>query len=92
MEKLLHECVDCIAITILLKKPSTTSVKITPYLSKADRIRHGILMKERWKLISSGSSRSDIKVRDSSIYLNHVLFGKLDNQNSFQIIAPSSGL
>ena len=77
--------------SILSARPSPGSnVSIKPDLSKSDRLRHSILMKERWKLISSGSSRADIKVRGSSLFLHNTLHGSLDSCNNY-VISDASG-
>ena len=41
-------------------------------------------MKERWKLIQSGHDRKVIKIRNSSIFVNGRLHGRVSN-NSLQI-------
>ena len=55
--------------------PPTVTVK--PDRSLSERKVDKILMSERWKLIKAGSNRRSIRIRNSSIYLNGRLYGKV---------------
>ena len=57
--------------------PSHVSVK--PDHSFSERKSERILLSERWKLIQAGSDRRSIKLRNSSLYLNGRLHGKVVN-------------
>ena len=58
---------------------SKPPVSIRPDLSPNDRKINAILLHERWKLIQSGRNRNSIKVRNSTLYVNNQLFGKVTN-------------
>ena len=75
------------ASNLLLRRFSLTSVFLQPDRSKEERSKHAVLMKERWELICSGTPRSVIKVRGSSIYVRDVLHGKLDANNSYVTVS-----
>ena len=64
-------------ITSVLTKRGNLS---KPYYIKADMMQEQrrleiILMRERWKLIQSGVSRTHIKIRNSNIYVKNKLHG-----------------
>jgi len=66
-------------ITSVLTKRGSLS---KAYLIKADMTQEQhrleiILMRERWKLIQSGVSRTHIKIRDSNIYVKNKLHGSV---------------
>ena len=50
---------------------------IKPFMSTEQRKIESILLKERWNLIQSGISRTQIRIRDSNIYVNKKLHGKV---------------
>ena len=56
--------------------PSHVSVKPDHSFSKR---KSRILLSERWKLIQAGSDRRSIKLKNSSLYLNGGLHGKVFN-------------
>ena len=58
-----------------LKQP----ISIKPDLSPPERKIRVTLLHERWKLINSGTDRSSIKLRNSSIFINGHLYGKVTN-------------
>ena len=60
------------------------NVILKPDLSQQERFTESLLMKERWKLIQSGHDRKVIKIRNSSIFVNGHLHGRVSN-NSLQI-------
>ena len=53
-------------------------------LSPTQRAREALLMKERWSIIQSGVPRASIKIRQSKIFVNDVLYGSLDSGNNFK--------
>ena len=53
------------------------NVTVKPDRSLSERKVDKILMSERWKLIKAGSDRRSIRIRNSSIYLNGRLYGKV---------------
>ena len=54
---------------------------IKPDLSKSERIRNSVFLKERWSLIQSGTDRKLIKIRNRSIYVCNKIYGKVDLNN-----------
>ena len=76
------------AASVLSRKSSVSPpVYIKPDLSCEERIRQSVLLRERWKLIESGTSRSSIKVRNSSIFVDNVLHGSLTSDHKFVIVS-----
>ena len=77
-----------------LKKPYF----IKPIMSKEQQKIESILLKERWNLIQSGISRTQIRIRDSNIYVNKKLYGKVvdstfmpsNTANSSPIVSPNN--
>ena len=79
-----------------LKRPYS----VKPIMSKEQRKIESILLKERWNLIQSGISRTQIRIRDSNIYVNKKLHGKVvdstftssntANFNFSPIVSPSN--
>ena len=69
-------------------------------MSKEQRKIESILLKERWNLIQSGISRTQIRIRDSNIYVSKKLHGKVvdstfissntANFNFSPIVSPSN--
>ena len=57
-------------------------------MSPTERLQHSALLKERWSIIQSGIERKNIKIRNTSIYVNNQLYGKLDSNNKFQQASP----
>ena len=55
------------------------SIFIKPDRSVSERKTEKLLLEERWKLIQSGKPRSSIKLRNSALYLNGRLHGKVSN-------------
>ena len=47
-----------------------TPISIKPDMSYAERRQYSILMQERWRLIQSGVSRKDIKIKGDSLYVS----------------------
>ena len=65
-------------------------IDTTPYIIKQDltlseRQMERALLKERWNLIQSGVSRTDIKLRGSFLYVKRKLYGQY-KQDSFKTI------
>ena len=54
---------------------------VKPYLSKEEQRCESALLKERWSLIQSGTSRESIKIRlkDGVIMVDRKLYGKWDS-------------
>ena len=55
------------------------SIYIKPDRSVSERKTEKLLLRERWKLIQSGTPRSSIKLRNSALYLNGRLHGNVNN-------------
>ena len=50
---------------------------LKPDLSPTERLKESILLKERWKLIQSGTLRKDIKIKNDRLFVHGNVFGKL---------------
>ena len=57
------------------KIPEGTQVK--PDMSKEEKLREQLLLKERWSLISSGTDKKHIKIRGTKIYVKNQIHGEL---------------
>jgi len=76
--------------SILSKKGSLSHpLVVKPDLSPEERRRDSVLLKERWSLIQSGIPRSDIKIRESRLYVRKKLFGYYD-KSEFQYSSSAS--
>ena len=70
-----------------LEKP----LMIKPGLSRSQQRREALLLKERWKLLEQGVDRKAIKLRGyTSIYINNVKHGSLNNDNRYVLTTPST--
>jgi len=68
-------------INILAKQASYPSnIVIKPDLPPEEHNVQKILLSERWRPIQSGTERTSIKIRKSSIYISGKLYGKVTNQ------------
>ena len=82
---------------ILFNRRNLTSPEfIKPDLSPADRKIQSLLLTERRKLLDSGTDRSSIKIRKSSLYLNGKLYGSVVDStfqfsSSLADLAPGHG-
>ena len=61
------------------KRSLSTPVFIKPDLSPEERTREAVLLKERWELLQKGYSRSIIRIRNNSIFVNNQLYGQVKN-------------
>ena len=63
---------------------------VKPYLSKEEQRCESALLKERWSLIQSGTSRESIKIRlkDGVIMVDSKLYGKWDSTTN-TLITPA---
>ena len=68
----------------------TPPIIMKPDLSPAARKRESILLKARWKLLEQGIAKSRVRIRYDSIYLDNVLYGKVDSSNTFKLADASS--
>ena len=75
----------------VLSKRSNLSrpLNIKPDLTKEERLCESSLMKERWRLIQSGVSRGDIKVRGPHLYVRGKVHGHYRN-SVFQYVSTQS--
>ena len=65
---------------IFAKRKSLSSpFFLKPDLSQAERVQHSTLMQERWRLIQSGVSRKDIRVKGDALYINNQMHGRASN-------------
>ena len=83
---------SALTVDSILSKASTSSqspVKIRRDLPFEDRQAHALLMKERWALIQSGTTRGDIKIRKHSLLVNGQVHGSVVN-GSFTLASPNS--
>ena len=53
---------------------------LKPDMSRSQRVRESVLLKERWALIQNGISRKHIKIRDDCLLVNNHLHGRAVNQ------------
>ena len=74
---------DVLSVLYTNKSSLPDKFSIQPDLSRVERLKYSLLMKERWSLITSGVERRLIKVQNNSIYINNILHGKLDSNNTF---------
>lgn len=54
-------------------------------LSPTDRVIRSVLLKERWKLIQSGTNREDIRIKDGSLFVNGARFGSVENSSFIRV-------
>lgn len=73
--------------------PSTSgsSVSVRRDLSPEDRALRSILLKERWKLIESGTDRGKIRIRNSSLFVDGEVFGTVVD-STFTVAVPDSDI
>ena len=67
-------------------------INIKPDMFPEERLRDSILLKERWSLIQSGISRSDIKIRKSHLYVKNKPYGQYQNSVFVHSVPPASSL
>lgn len=72
----LNSTVD-VAHILSLKKSQGSSISFRADLPPEVRKAEAVLLAERWKLIQSGTVRSAIKIRKSSIFVNNSLYGSV---------------
>ena len=53
---------------------------LKPDMSRSQRVRESVLLKERWTLIQNGISRKHSKIRDDCLLVNNQLHGRAVNQ------------
>lgn len=73
---------SCDTSSILSKRKNLASqpgVQIRPDLSRSDRASLSTLLKERWKLISSGREKSSIRIRGNIIYVDGEKYGQAED-------------
>ena len=54
-------------------------ISIKPDLSPEGKKTEAVLLKERWRLIQSGTLRNSIKIRNQSLYIDDSLHGSVVN-------------
>ena len=68
------------------------NITIKPDMNPQDQRKEALLLKERWLLIQSGVSRSDIKIKSSSLYVKGTKYGyvlnSVFNLTIFLLISP----
>ena len=81
-------------VSSILSKRSVLSppINIKPDMSPEERLRDSVLLKERWSLIQSGISRSDIKIRKSHLYVKNKPYGQYQNSVFVHSVPPASSL
>ena len=55
------------------------NITIKPDMNPQDQRKEALLLKECWSLIQSGVSRSDIKIKSSSLYVKGTKYGYVLN-------------
>ena len=71
--------IACVRSLLTSYQSLPPNIHIKPDLSPEDRKVEAILLKEQWRLISSGLDRKSIKIRGSFIFVNKNLHGKVTN-------------
>ena len=59
-------------------------------MSPDEKAKETLLLKERWSLIQSGISKSDIKIKSSSIYVKGKKHGYVSNSAFIPVSTPHS--
>ena len=59
-----------------INRSLSSSVSIKPDRSPAERKTESVLLKERWRLIQTGTDRHSIRLRGSALYVNGRLHGR----------------
>lgn len=78
--------------TIISKRGSLAKpIVIKPYMSPEERIDEAVLMKQRWTLIESGVDRKRIKIRNTRLYVDRKLHGKVAN-SQYQLSTTDTSL
>ena len=76
---------------ILANKSSLDkSIRVRRDLPKDIRMKQVILLKERWKLINSGTDRKDIKIDGEKLFVCGSLYGSLDPTDISKFIKQNS--
>ena len=70
-----------VVVNLLSKKKNSlmAPISIKPDLSPEGRKTEAVLLKERWRLIQSGTLRNSIKIRNQSLYIDDSLHGSVVN-------------
>ena len=68
---------------LLQKRSSFSPYVIKPDLPADVRLREKVLLKERWDLIQSGTCKSNIKIKGSTLLVNGSPFGRVDQSCNF---------
>ena len=89
---LLIKMVRATDVSAVLQNKSSLprSIFIRPDLSKEARSRHKTLMSERKHLIDSGTVRTDIQIRQGSIYVRNLLHGSLDPTDNSKFLRSTA--
>ena len=74
----------------LWKRRRIIIISIKPDLSPEGRKTEAVLLKERWRLIQSGTLRNFINIRNHSLYINDSLHGSFVNFEFKHPSPPSS--
>ena len=61
------------------KRNLTHPYSIKPDMPRDQRLLESVLMKERWSLIQSGTSRKDIRIKGNFLYVHGKLHGRVSN-------------
>ena len=70
-------------------------ITVKPDMSPQEKQKEALLLKHRWSLMQSGISKTDIKIKSSSIYIKGKKYGYILNSefqltDNFPPIASSS--
>ena len=72
--KLTHSCDVSNILANLDKLSNLPGISIKPQMSPKERNTESILLRERYILINSGTSKSDIKIRRNALYINNTKY------------------
>ncbi len=60
------------------KLSESPGISIKPFFSKKERTAESVLLKERWKLIDSGTNRSCIKIQGKKLLVKNSVYGSVE--------------
>ena len=91
----LNRAIDVITILANRGSLNDNSILVKPDMSPQEKQKEALLLKHRWSLMQSDISKTDIKIKSSSIYIKGKKYGYILNSefqltDNFPPIASSS--
>ena len=70
-------------VNIILHNRSKISegIQVKADMNKEERLCEQLLLRERWKLITSGTDKKQIKIRGTKLFLNNQIYGEIISSN-----------